>query len=86
MKRIVKDADVNGLEALLGENVLLMCANYFYAGKLTGVNAGFVELENPSIVYETGDWKNKAYGDAQPLHAKKWYVQTQFIESYGASK
>ena len=29
----------NKLEALLGENVLLMCANYFYAGKLVGVTA-----------------------------------------------
>lgn len=86
MKRIIEDTDVNGLEALLGENVLLMCANYFYTGKLTGANSKFVELTDASIVYETGEWSSKTYRDAQKLHAKKWFVQYSAIESYGESK
>ena len=86
MKRIIEETGVQGLELLLGENVLLMCANYFYSGKLVGVNSSFVELEDPGIVYETGQWDNKSYADHQKLHAKKWYVQTGSIESYGLSK
>ena len=86
MKRIVESDEQAGLEALLGETVLLMCANYFYAGKLVGINKTCVELENPYIVYETGAWDNKSYGDAQKLHAKKWYVQLDAIESYGLGK
>lgn len=86
MKRIVEETEVAGLEALLGEVVLLMCANYFYAGKLVGVNASCVELADAFIVYETGPWTDKSYADAQKIHAKKWYVSTSAIESYGVGK
>lgn len=86
MKKIIEITDAAGLEALLGENVLLLCANYFYAGKLVGVNDSFVQLENPSIVYETGEWSSKSFKDAQPLHVKDWFVQTSAIESFGRAK
>ena len=86
MKRIIESEEQSGLESLLGENVLLMCANYFYTGKLTGVNTDSVELTHPSIVYETGQWSNKAYGDVQKLHVEKWYVKIAAIESFGMSK
>jgi len=88
MKKLVNVVEVEGegLAALLGENVLLMCANYFYAGKLTGVNANFVQLKDASIVYDTGAWTTKSYQDAQRLPAKFWYVQTSAIESYGVGK
>jgi hypothetical protein len=86
MKRIIEDEGVSGLDALLGENVLLMCANYFYTGKLVGVNKTNVELENPGIVYETGPWTQKTYGDEQKLHVKKWNIQIDSIESYGLGK
>jgi hypothetical protein len=86
MKRLIESEEVAGLESLLGENVLLLCANYFYAGKLVGVNKSCVELENPSTVYETGAWENKSYADAQKMHVKKWYVQLEAIESFGLGK
>lgn len=88
MKRIAQVVEVEGegLEALLGEEVLLFCMNYFYAGKLAGVNESFVLLENPSIVYETGDFKTKGYGNAQKLHTDKLYVQRGAIEAFGVGK
>jgi len=88
MKKLVSVTEVEGagLEALLGERVLLMCANYFYTGKLVGVNESCVELEDPAIVYETGQWTAKTYQDEQKLHVKTWYVQTAAIESFGVSK
>jgi hypothetical protein len=86
MKRIIEDTDTNGLDALVGEVVLLLCANYFYTGKLTGVSDTFVELTDTSIVYETGEWSSKGYKDAQKLHVNVWFVQRAFIESFGKSK
>ena len=86
MKRIIEDTEASGLEALIGERVLLMCANYFYSGKLEGVNKDCVELSDPSIVYDTGAWSEKTYADSQKLNSKKWYVAISSIESYGAGK
>lgn len=85
MKKLVETVDGEGLEALLGENVLLMCANYFYHGKLVGVNETCVLLDDAKIVYETGDWTSAEWKDAQPLPGH-WYVQTAFIESFGRAK
>lgn len=86
MKRLIEESGTSPLEELVGEQVLLMCANYFYAGKLTGVNDTSVELTDASIVYETGAWNEKGYKDSQKLAAKKWYVAMSAIESYGAGK
>jgi hypothetical protein len=88
MKKLVSVTEVEGagLESLLGERVLLLCANYFYTGKLVGVNETCVELEEPSIVYETGQWGTKGYTDEQRLHTKTFYVSTSAIEAFGVSK
>ena len=86
MKRIVESSDVAGLDALLGEEVLLLCSNYFYAGKLVGVNDTFVELETPKIVYETGPWGERGYKDVQPLHCPRFCVCRGAIESFGVTK
>ena len=88
MKQVVTVTEVEGegLDALLNENVVLFCLNYIYTGKLVGVNASFVKLEDPSIVYETGPFSSSGYKDAQKLHTKTFYVQTAAIESFGVSK
>jgi hypothetical protein len=88
MKKLVTTTEVEGagLVALMGERVLLMCANYFYTGVLTGVNDEFVELENPAVVYETGQWNASKFANEEHLHAKVWYVRTSAIESFGLSK
>ena len=88
MKKLVTTTEVEGegLLALMGERVLLMCANYFYTGKLVGVNADFVQLEDPAIVYETGPWTSAKYQDEQKLHTKVFYVRTPAIEAFGVSK
>jgi len=88
MKKLVETIEVEGegLESLLGKKVTLFCANYFYTGKLVGVNASCVLLEDPAIVYETGEFTNKSYSDCQPLQVKIWYVTTGAIESFGILK
>jgi hypothetical protein len=86
MKKLVNVQEVEGegLVALLGENVLLMCGNYFYAGNLIGVNDTCVLLKDAKLVYETGELSAKTFKDAQNL-PDVWYVQIAAIESFGKS-
>jgi len=88
MKKLIEvtEVDGEGLEGLMGERVLLMCAGYFYEGKLIGVNESFVKIDDAAIVYSTGEWSSKSYSDIQKLHQKEWYVQKGLIESFGRSK
>lgn len=86
MKKLVEEIENEGLDALLGEQVLLFGMNYIYAGKLIGVNETFVKLADPKIVYETGAWFSAGYKDAQSLHIKEWYVQRAAVESFGRGK
>lgn len=86
MRKIVEEIENEGLGGLLGERVLLMCAGYFYEGKLIGVNDSFVKIDDAAIVYSTGEWKDKTYADIQKLHQKEWYIQRGLIESFGRSK
>jgi hypothetical protein len=82
MKKIVQEVENEGLMSLLGENVMLFCLNYIYAGVLTGVNETCVLLENPRIVYETGRFDSKDFKDAQALPFQ-CYVMLSCIESFG---
>jgi hypothetical protein len=87
MKRVVEVVEgPGGLESLLNKPVLLLCQNYFYTGKLTGINTDSIELTDASLVYETGEWASKSYKDVQKLPGKVWYVQLTSIESFGESK
>ena len=88
MKKLVRVTKVDGagLESLKRKRVLLLCANYFYTGKLVGVNDTCVKLEGPAIVYETGAWTSKGFQDAQKLHTKTFYVSTAAIEAFGVAK
>lgn len=83
MKKVmnVVEVDGEGLVSLLGENVMLFCMNYIYAGMLAGVNEKDVLLTDAAIVYETGELTAKKFLDAQKLPAD-CYVRTACIESY----
>jgi len=88
MKKLVNVVEVEGegLEALMGEQVLLFALNYIYAGVLSGVNESFVQLTEAKVVYETGPFVTAGYKDAQPLPGGVWYVQRGAIESFGRGK
>ena len=83
--REVSEEPKEGLLALLGEKIVLFCANYIYTGKLVGVNDSCVKLEGAMIVYVTGDFKAKSWSDAQALPTAIWYVARPLIESFGVS-
>ena len=84
MKRVV-ETDDGGMEAMLGEKVTLFCGIYIYTGKLVGVNANHVELDNAKLVYETGELASGEWKDAQKL-PDPWRVMLQGIESWGPAK
>lgn len=85
MQKIV-DVKGEGLEALMGEKVILYCANYFYAGKLEGVSRTLVKLTDPKIVYETGDFGDSKWKDAQSMNVPELYVRVAMIEAFARGK
>lgn len=85
MKVMVEKED-EGLIGLVGQKVTLFCVNYFYTGKLVGVNDTQVKIEDPEIVYETGDWKSKSWGASEKLPCKELYIRIACVESYGVVK
>lgn len=85
MKVVVKEVEGEGLDALLGQRVTLFCGVYIYTGRLVGVNQTCVKLEDAGIVYETGPFNDKEWGDCQSL-PNDWYVAMQSIESFGVLK
>ena len=83
---LVESKESEGLESLLGETITVFCMCYFYTGKLIGVNDKYIKLENPYIVYDTGDFAEKGWKDAQKLPNKHFYVMQNTIESFGIMK
>jgi len=81
MKRLCDDETNNGLEQLIGETVLLMCANYFYHGRIKALSDTDVELSEASIVYDTGPWDEEGFSDQQTLPGNV-FVRLQAVESY----
>ena len=73
-----------GLISLLNENVLIFCMNYFYYGKLIGVNDTCIKLEKAHIIYETGAFSDKSFKDKQFIN-DELYIQTSSIESFAKS-
>lgn len=86
MKVLVETLENEGLESLMGKVITLFCINYIYTGKLVGVNDTCVKLENPKIVYETGDFTNEDWKDAQSLPHKYYYIMKSAVESFGEIK
>lgn len=84
MKILVNEVENEGLESLLGKQVVLWCGVYIYAGKLVGVNGTCVKLDNAKVVYETGPHGDAKFKDAQEVtNGSSWYITTQAIESFG---
>ena len=86
MQKLIQEVQNEGLVKLIGQQVTLMCACYFYTGKLIGVNDECVLLEDPAIIYETGAWSNKTWADCQSMGMKEWYVMKSMVESFGVAK
>jgi hypothetical protein len=81
MKMIVKEEANEGFMSLIGQRITCFCAVYIYTGDLVGVNDTCIKLDNASIVYETGDFSDRKWKDAQAL-PHSVYLQVGMIESF----
>ena len=86
MKRLVTEVENEGFEKLMGETVTLLCMNYFYNGKLIGVNDTCILISEPKIIYETGSWTDSNWKDAQVMGIGELYIQKAAIESFAVTK
>jgi hypothetical protein len=75
MKVLMTENNEEGFLALIGKNVEIQTGLFIYAGKLIGVNSTCVKLDNAHTVFDTGDFKNKKYSDAQARENPILYVQ-----------
>jgi len=80
----VIEVESEGLLSLIGQHVLIFCFNYFYYGKLIGVNSDCIKLEGVYQVFETGAFNESKFKDAQKF-SDEWYIQLSAIESFGKS-
>ena len=87
MKKLVKVQEVEGegMVGLMGEQITVMCMNYFYTGKLIGINESCILLSDAAVVFDTGAFDSPEWADAQKL-GSDWYVQLTSIESFGILK
>lgn len=83
--KIIEEVEEEGLLALIGELVVLYCANYIYTGTLVGVNDDCIKLKDAAIVYETGPHTAKKWKDAQPLASEFTYIMKGAIESFAVT-
>jgi hypothetical protein len=84
MKRLV-EIDEGGFEAVFGERIWIWCTIYIYTGRLTAINDDHIELEEPLLIYETGDLAAGDWEDAQSLPSP-WRIMKAAIESWGPAK
>jgi len=86
MKKLVQEIENEGLEKLLGETITIMCMNYFYNGKLIGVNDTCILIYEPKLIYETGLWTDSKWKDAQSMGIDELYIQKSSIEAFAVTK
>ena len=71
------------LESLIGKKVTFFCMNYIYHGEISSYSKESITIKEPKIVYETGDFKDKGFKDAQSLECPEYNIQRATIESFG---
>ncbi len=81
----VIEVEGEGFLALMDQRITVFGVNYIYTGKLAGVNATCILLEDAAIVYETGAFNDPKWKDAQAL-PKPVYIQIAAIESFTVLK
>ncbi len=81
----VIEVEAEGYLALLGEVITCFCTNYFYTGKLVGVNDTCILLESPKIVFDTGKYSNKDWALAEAL-PNNIYINKDAVEAFGIVK
>ncbi len=77
----VIEVDNEGLISLLGKRITVFCLNYFYSGKLEGVNDSVIKLTDASIVFDTGSLSASSFATEEKL-PNDVYINISHIESF----
>lgn len=70
------------MNELFGKTVVVMCANYIYTGTLQSITHDYIVLNEPSIVYETGEWSASDWKDSQRLPTNQIKLERSGVESH----
>ena len=73
---------------MLGKAVVVLAANYIYAGVLAAYTHEHVVLTDAKIVYETGAWDRadrSSWKSAEKLPIRHLFIERSAIESWGES-
>jgi hypothetical protein len=68
----------------VGQEVVVFCANYIYGGKIVNVTSQELVLDDPYIIYETGDFAAAQWKNFQRLPTKQARIERTAIESHFA--
>ena len=77
--------EIENMDDLIGETYMFQCARYIYHGKVKSVNATYIEIENASVVFNTGDYSNSSPEDSQSL-PNNAFIMRQSIEMFAKMK
>ena len=69
------------MHPLKDKNVIVMASNYIYYGTLEEVCIDRITLNNPSIIYETGEWSASEWKDIQKLPTNRIHIERSAVES-----
>jgi len=86
VRRVVEVDEISGYELYLGKIITIFCCRYIYTGLLEAVNDTQVTLRDASIVYQTGAFNDKSWGNAEKLPKELWHIAKSSVESYGLMK
>lgn len=75
--------EIEQLEDLIGKKFLFQCARYIYHGKVKSINSVYIELEDASVVFETGDYNQKEATNKQET-PHNIHIMRNAIESFYA--
>ena len=71
-----------GVAQFMGKSILLKCMNYFYFGKIIGVDAFGATVQDCYVVFETGAFDAAQFKDAQKI-GDRFVIALQSIEAFG---
>lgn len=73
--------EINSMEDLIGETYIFQCARYIYHGKVKFVHSDYIQLEDASVVFETGSYDSDKAENKQAL-PKGVNILRQSVESF----
>lgn len=81
---VVNPVNPRKLEDYVGLKVTVFCCRYFYYGTLVSFDADNLYLDGIFAIYETGEFDQAHFRDAQPLNAQGvWTISRRAFESLG---